>query len=80
MPATATQIATFKRLARKAHGMWNDRKYGEADTKAEIVFNDKIIQIEASLDAIEAEMTQEQVAAVEDWAYDNNLYGVLGTC
>jgi hypothetical protein len=78
--ATPRQVATFKRLARKAHPLWCDARYNESGTKEIDAFNAKVSKIQDSMDAIEAEMTPEQIADVEAWAYQNGLYGTLGTC
>ncbi len=78
--ATATQIATFKRLARKSHAMGCDRMYGECNTKAEIKFNERLKAIDETLEEIESNLSPEQVESLQAWAYENELYGILGTC
>jgi|688.fasta_scaffold00460_23 hypothetical protein len=83
--ATTTQIATFKRLARRVHALWRSPFYGKnpmdhpyhRELKA---YYKRLNKIESAMDAIEECMTEEQIADVESWAYKNELFGVLGTC
>jgi hypothetical protein len=84
MAATTTQIATFKRLARKAHALWQSPFYCvdpmDLPSKEIKAYTKKLNNIESAMEVIEEQMTDEQIAEVESWAYKNDLFGVLGTC
>jgi len=78
MTATTTQIATFKRHARRVYKLWNIVDYQVVGTDVEIKAN----EIEAKMDVIEELFSEEQLEAVKDWAYSQPqpLYGVCGIC
>ncbi len=73
---TSKEIATWKRQARLVHTLGESKSFLNNCPKA----MEKMARLESTLAKLEAKMTPEQEEKLTEWAYENSLYGILGTC
>lgn len=73
---TSQEKAAWKRQARLVYKMGESKAFLNDCPKAVA----KMEELEGTLAALEAKMTPEQEVELTDWAYENELYGILGAC
>jgi hypothetical protein len=73
---TNQEKAAWKRQARLVYKFGESRDFLRDEPKAIAKMQD----LESTLEALETKMTDGQRQELADWASENGLYGILGTC